>query len=130
MLQRLQPLCSEDGSTLSSQTTLYTLPAVKIPGASSHSSSDSQQQQLPVPPQLDSLAKPEAMDMKCGTASGSTLGEVHAGKATNDTGLDMAKEEISKVDEGSALDLSDEDEDFLDLLVDTFDMEFDPTLQL
>jgi len=68
--------------------------------------------------------------MKCGTVSGSTLGEVHAENAINDTGLDMAKGEISKVDEGSALDLSDEDEDFLDLLEDTFDMEFDPTLQL
>jgi len=76
------------------------------------------------------LAKPEAMGMKCGTVSGSTLGEVHAENAINDTGLDMAKGEISKVDEGSALDLSDEDEDFLDLLEDTFDMEFDPTLQL
>lgn len=79
---------------------------------------------------MDSLVKIEAKDIKCGTVSGSTLGEVHAEKARNDTGLDMANEEISKVDEGSALYLNEEDEDFLDLLEDTFDVEFDPTLQL
>lgn len=79
---------------------------------------------------MDSLAKTKAMDLVCSTVSGSTLGEVPAGKARNYADQQEVKGRMSMVVEGSALDFSDDDEDFLNLLEDTLDVEFDPNLQL
>lgn len=126
------------------------LPAVKITGANFDSSTDlkqSTQQQLPGLPLCNSSAKNEMEGEVAGgpVLSGGTPEEasVEAAGSANQ-GLDqdkitltamdcdLTKIEPTKVDvsslESISPETSDDDGDFLDLLVDTLDCDFDPEL--
>lgn len=106
---------------------------MKITGATSNSSMDTQQrQQLPTLPVLNSLVKIQETEEVCSIVSSGTSGEKSSEVACLSEAADKEKEKEGKSSCGgsTALDLSDDDEDFLDLLVDTFEGEFDPNLLL
>lgn len=111
----------------------YILPAVKITGAPSNSSMDIRQpQQLPTLPVLNSLVKIQETEEVSSIVSSGTSGEksFEVTRLSKATDKETAKEGKSDYGGSTALNLSDDDEDFLDLLVDTLEGEFDPNLLL
>jgi len=106
---------------------------VKITGATSDSlTEDIDQQQLPTLPVLDSFVKSKEMGEVGSIESTSTPTEklvdvacMNEAKDQDETEDGLFAHELS-----SAFGLSDEDVDFLDVLVDTLDGEFDPNLLL
>lgn len=110
---------------------LYILPAVKITGATSDSPTDIAQQQLPLLPVLDSFVMTEGVEEAGITVNKGTACEEVVEEVCMDSGTDDEKTQDAVSAPQGNLDLeSDEDGEFLDLLVDTLDTEFDPSLLL
>ena len=138
----MQHLWSEDGPSLSFRQTLN-LPAVKITGADSDlSSANIKQQQLSGLPMCDSMVTnktSEEVDNIAASSGTPDEASVEAVSLNEMKDLDKTPElvdfvltadDLSTLGGSSASDTSDDDEDFLDLLVDSLDGEFDPNLLL
>jgi len=106
---------------------------VKITGVTSDSSSDDTRwQQLPILSVSDSFVKTLESEDVSSTVSSDTSDEnpVKVACLNKATCPEITEEGESVCEGASDLGLSDEDQDFLDLLVDTLDGEFDPNLLL
>jgi len=106
---------------------------VKITGVTSDSSlDDTRRQQLPILSVSDSFVKTlESEDVSSTVDSDSSDENLVKVTCLNKATYPETTGEGESVCEGGCdLGLSDEDQDFLDLLVDTLDGEFDPNLLL
>ena len=106
---------------------------MKIPSATADSpADDAQQQQLPPLPVLDSFVTIEKTEEFGGHVSSRTadVTSCEAAGLTAGTDQEKAKEGAFARRGSSASDLSEGDEEFTDLLIDTLDVEFDPRLLL
>lgn len=108
---------------------------MKITGAISDSSTDdTQQQQHSLLSVLNSFAKTEEVEEVGSIVSNDTIDETAVEVARLNEATDEEKSQdvlVSSAQGNTDSDLSDEDDDdFLDLLVDTLDTDFDPNLLL
>lgn len=108
---------------------------MKITGAISDSSTDdTQQQQHSLLSVLNSFAKTEEVEEVGSIVSNDTIDETAVEVARLNEATEEEKSQdvlVSSAQGNTDSDLSDEDDDdFLDLLVDTLDADFDPNLLL